>query len=372
MGPPPPCRFLPRVHNRNVPISNKAAWKKEYENARKIHLQKLATTQAVTTARWGSSYNGVKEYKQASYEHVTNNLKRAQMQEERHHAINLENMLLLDKVVNIAGRNSADPSREYVNGLRLTSTQAPVIDHFLSSNSTVFGAAMEPVSLNIGQRRRQTASIEAENRQLLQRLYSAEPTYGRAIAQKADRFREEWLRSHESFETKLYKEQSSGVSRSSPRSSHNASRSGTSRPSRRPKDGGLLPVGSGHASRSQSSPHSPRSAPHAKLDEQLEAALEAEAEEEAAAASQTAAEPLPPPPAAPAEPKPEPEAAAEPEAEAAAELDAEATTDPEPAAEPGPAAEPEPEAAAEPEPEAEPEAAAETEPAAEPEPAADA
>ena len=51
-------------------------------------------------------------------------------------------MLLLDKVVTIAGRPATTLStKEYVNGVRLTSTQAPVIDHYLSPAPTCFGAA---------------------------------------------------------------------------------------------------------------------------------------------------------------------------------------------------------------------------------------
>ena len=170
-----------------MPIANKETWKKDYDSSRKIHLKKLADMRPVTTPRWGGTYNGVREFKQHSYNHVTNNLKRAQMQEERHHAINVENMLLLDKVVGIAGRNSSDPTREFLNGVRLTPSQVPIVDHFLSDNPTTFGSAMSAVSLNIAQRRRETAAIEAENRLLLSRLYNAKPTYDTASMLERER-----------------------------------------------------------------------------------------------------------------------------------------------------------------------------------------
>ena len=239
--------FLPKVKNSYLPVANKSAWRKENEATRKIHMQKLSSMKPVTAPRWGGLYNGVREFKQPQYYHVSHNPKRAQMQEERHHAINLENMMLLDKVVAIAGRNSmGDPSREYYGGLRLTNTQTPIIDHFRTTSSTTFGAAIEPVSLNIGRRRREAVLVEAENRALLHRLYSAEPTYSRAGDRERARFREEWIRSHESEDCLKYREQfrtdsvssTPGASRGSVKGSpggmpHASSRAAlTSRPSR--------------------------------------------------------------------------------------------------------------------------------------------
>ena len=239
--------FLPKVKNSYLPVANKSAWRKEMGATRKIHMQKLSSMKPVTAPRWGGLYNGVREFKQPQYYHVSHNPKRAQMQEERHHAINLENMMLLDKVVAIAGRNSmGDPSREYYGGLRLTNTQTPIIDHFRTTSSTTFGAAIEPVSLNIGRRRREAVLVEAENRALLSRLYSAEPTYSRAGDRERARFREEWIRSHESEDCLKYREQfrtdsvssTPGASRGSVKGppggmSHASSRAAlTSRPSR--------------------------------------------------------------------------------------------------------------------------------------------
>ena len=239
--------FLPKVKNSYLPVANKSAWRKENAATRKIHMQKLSSMKPVTAPRWGGLYNGVREFKQPQYYHVSHNPKRAQMQEERHHAINLENMMLLDKVVAIAGRNSmGDPSREYYGGLRLTNTQTPIIDHFRTTSSTTFGAAIEPVSLNIGRRRREAVLVEAENRALLHRLYSAEPTYSRAGDRERARFREEWIRSHESEDCLKYREQfrtdsvssTPGASRGSVKGSqggmsHASSRAAlTSRPSR--------------------------------------------------------------------------------------------------------------------------------------------
>ena len=88
--------FLPKVKNSYLPVANKSAWRKENAATRKIHMQKLSSMKPVTAPRWGGLYNGVREFKQPQYYHVSHNPKRAQMQEERHHAINLENMMLLD------------------------------------------------------------------------------------------------------------------------------------------------------------------------------------------------------------------------------------------------------------------------------------
>lgn len=145
--------------------------------------------------KWGQKWNGVQEQKQASYAHVRSNLKRAQLQDERFQAIELENYLLLGKLSKILERshNPTYRTREWGGGVRLTSNQVPVIDHCVPQNTTEFGAAVEPSSLNIGFRQRQQDEIAAENRKLVKRLQMSRPTYetGRYISDWQER--ERWL-----------------------------------------------------------------------------------------------------------------------------------------------------------------------------------
>ena len=115
--------FLPKVHNRYIPCSNKECLKKDQRFARRVHLQKLAAMRPDIDNKWGELRNGVREWKNSHYSHVTNNPKRAQLEEERLAAINLENMLLLEKVVGIAGRPNTSRSVECGGGLRLTANQ---------------------------------------------------------------------------------------------------------------------------------------------------------------------------------------------------------------------------------------------------------
>ena len=91
--------FLPRVHNRLVPVSNKNLALRDEAAARKIHLRRISMMAPAIDNKWGGMSNGVREFKQHRYEHVTRNLKRQQLQEERLAEINPQNMLLLDKVV---------------------------------------------------------------------------------------------------------------------------------------------------------------------------------------------------------------------------------------------------------------------------------
>ena len=101
--------------------------------------------------RWGSTWNGVREQKQPAYTHVRSNLKRAQIQDERFAEIELENTVLLAKLSKILrrSRNPTLGTRDWTGGLRLTQNQVPIIDHWISADTTKFGAAVEPSSLNL-------------------------------------------------------------------------------------------------------------------------------------------------------------------------------------------------------------------------------
>ena len=141
----------------------------------------------------------MRDLKQPNYPHVRANLKRAQIQDERFAEIELENTVLLAKLSKIL-RRSRDPTgteaRDWTGGLRLTANQVPVIDHWISPHTTAFGAAVQPSSLNLAQRRRERERIEVENRALVARLQTCKPTYDRSRFDKDAREREDWLTSH--------------------------------------------------------------------------------------------------------------------------------------------------------------------------------
>jgi len=184
----PPQAFVPRIHNRDVPVASRpVAWREQRASLIK-HAVALDRIQPRIDNKWGQTWNGVQEQKRASYPHVRSNLKRAQLQDERFQAIELENYLLLGKLSKILERshNPTHKTREWGGGVRLTGNQVPVIDHCVPQNTTEFGAAVEPTSLNIGFRQRQQDEIAAQNRKLVKRLQMSRPTY------ETNRFLSDW------------------------------------------------------------------------------------------------------------------------------------------------------------------------------------
>ena len=162
------------------------------------HLRSLSTMSSRVDTRWGRKWNGVRDQKQPTYPHVRANLKRAQIQDERFAEIELENNVLLAKLGKILRRshNPTVGTRDWMGGMRLTQNQVPVIDHWISRDTTQFGAAVEPTSLNLSQRRQDRERIEVENKALVARLQTCRPTYDRYKFEQEARDRQQWLASH--------------------------------------------------------------------------------------------------------------------------------------------------------------------------------
>lgn len=190
--------FVPKVHNREVPVANHPVAARAQQETHGRHLRSLHEMSPRVDTRWGGSWNGVRDLKQPVYPHVRANLKRAQIQDERFAEIELENTVLLAKLSKILrrSRNPTKGTRDWTGGLRLTPNQVPVIDHWISADTTAFGAAVEPSSLNLSQRRKERERIEVENRALVARLQTCKPTYDKAKDLKDAREREDWLQSH--------------------------------------------------------------------------------------------------------------------------------------------------------------------------------
>ena len=186
------------MHNREVPVANHPVAARHQQELHGRHLRSLHEMAPRVDTRWGATHNGVKDFKRPSYPHVRANLKRAQIQDERFAEIELENTVLLGKLSKILrrGRAGTAGTRDWTGGVRLTANQVPVIDHWISAEPTSFGAAKEPSSLNLAQRRRERERIEAENRALVARLQTAKATYDTSKFAKDARERERWLASH--------------------------------------------------------------------------------------------------------------------------------------------------------------------------------
>jgi len=190
--------FVPKTINREVPISNQTVATRSQQETHGRHLRNLYEMGPTVDTRWGGIRNGVREQKQPMYTHVRANLKRAQIQDERFAEIELENTVLLGKLSKILrrSRNPTVGTRDWTGGLRLTPNQVPVIDHWISADTTAFGAAVEPSSLNLARRRQERERIEVENRALVARLQSCKPTYDNTKLDADDSRRQKWLASH--------------------------------------------------------------------------------------------------------------------------------------------------------------------------------
>ena len=190
--------FVPKVHNREVPVANHPVASRSQQEIHGRHLRALHEMSPRVETRWGSTWNGVRDQKQPAYPHVRANLKRAQIQDERFAEIELENTVLLAKLSKILrrSRNPTNNTRDWTGGLRLTPNQVPVIDHWISQDTTKFGAAVEPSSLNLSRRKQERERIEVENRALVARLQTCKPTYDRSKFEADAMGRERWLASH--------------------------------------------------------------------------------------------------------------------------------------------------------------------------------
>lgn len=172
---PEPMAFVPRVHNRQVPTANQAVFVRSSLEEQRKHRLAVERMRPAIDNKWGQMHNGVRETKRATYPHVKINLKRAQLEDERAQAIEMENFHLLEKLSKILERPlnpTRGKTREWGGGVRLDAHQVPVIDHQVPAKTTAFGAAVEATSLNIGMRERQQNEIVVANHKLVKRMYA--------------------------------------------------------------------------------------------------------------------------------------------------------------------------------------------------------
>merc|ERR1719484_458171 len=134
--------FVPRIHNRQTPTVNQAVFVRSSLDQQRKHREAVARMKPAIDNKWGREINGYKETKRPTYTHVRTNLKRAQLEDERAQAIELENFHLLEKLSKILERphNPTSGTREWGNGMRLDANQVPIMDHLVPANTTTFGA----------------------------------------------------------------------------------------------------------------------------------------------------------------------------------------------------------------------------------------
>ena len=136
--------FVPKTKNAEVPRSSAAVYARDALAAQQRHRQAIRAMRPAIDNKWGRIQNGSWSNKRPTYPHIVANMKRAQLEDERARDIENENFKLLEKLSKIIER-SQDPThgtREWGDGMRLTSTQVPVIDHCVPAQTTTFGAAI--------------------------------------------------------------------------------------------------------------------------------------------------------------------------------------------------------------------------------------
>jgi len=166
--------FVPRVHNRSTPMSNRSVgWEMQRKDYDK-HQKALDKMSSQIDNKWTES-------KKASYSHLHTNPKKAQLREERNAEIELENYLLLSKLSNILER-SHDPTM---------GAEVPAMDQLPSY--TERGAAVEATSLNISVRQKLQDRIAKENGEFVRRLERCRPSINRSKMEEDAQRRERWL-----------------------------------------------------------------------------------------------------------------------------------------------------------------------------------
>ena len=166
-----------RRPNSEAPTCNRTLTQLEQARQRQAHKQRLLDIKyGARRGALGNKWREGPHRSKPTYAHVTQNLKRAQMQSELYDTIDHENSLLLGKMSALMrGAIASDPTKgtwEFSPGVRLNRFQMPVIDHGISHEPMMpqRGAAREPESLNPGARRRELERITNENRGIVERI----------------------------------------------------------------------------------------------------------------------------------------------------------------------------------------------------------
>ena len=155
MAPTAPLGSKQLGMNVDAAVSNQTVARGMQADAYLRHQQRLREiSQGARRASLGDKWRQGPLASKPVYTHLRQNLKRAQLQNERYDTIERENRILLDKMSSLFNPASViDPTEgtwEFSPGVRLNRFQVPVIDHGISTSPQMpqRGAAREPESLN--------------------------------------------------------------------------------------------------------------------------------------------------------------------------------------------------------------------------------
>ena len=129
--------------NSELPVSNRTVHAAEVAHKQRMHKQRLAdiATSSKRREQLGNSWRQGPNKSMPWYPHLTENLKRQQVESEKFDAIERENRLLLEKMSALTMPASLhDPTEgtyEFRPGVRLNRFMMPVIDHGISTQPTM-------------------------------------------------------------------------------------------------------------------------------------------------------------------------------------------------------------------------------------------
>lgn len=159
------------------PPTNKLCYERQIEQQHASHRRML--TQARPTCHSNSKHL-LDNTPPAKYPHREMNLKGALLELRRIEEINRANILLTQRVHACHRRSPKQARTEFLPGVRLTASQEPVIDHFVSPRPTQRGSAMPIPPKPAYTRRQKQRAIDLANWKLRQGIehprgaYSAE------------------------------------------------------------------------------------------------------------------------------------------------------------------------------------------------------
>jgi len=173
--------------NRSLPINNKICNQRWVDRCQQLHRMRLNQIKPA-----------IDNKPPTRYKHPFQNLKKAQLEDERNMEIERENRLLLEKMSMImeSGRPemASANTTEFVPGTRIDRHQYPMVDHYKK---------LDHKSLNKEARRRELLRITADNQAILKRIQERQPFYNHLEWERERLQNEKYLRNISQFPESL-------------------------------------------------------------------------------------------------------------------------------------------------------------------------
>lgn len=164
--------------NRRIGYDNRLCYEREILRKQKIHRERLKEMKST------SKSNARKDFDNTSppnYDHLKRNEKKKQMYKQELDRIAKANELLTSRMQSIFEAKPTSTDMEFIPGVRIGSSQNPVIDNYLSSLTPSRGCAVIKPSLNLEYRTRERERVLNQNFVILERINKTKPYYDTSI-----------------------------------------------------------------------------------------------------------------------------------------------------------------------------------------------